>query len=169
MKNFKLLFIMFFLSSCFNSEQTIKGNWYTLNSIEKNNTSKHLIENNEKYTYTEFFVSDDKIYRYNNFMTFLSPQNYKYQNDSLFIIFKKESFTPPKEKNKIEFIGKVKFINKNSFAIISKQEKLVFKKIYDNKKLSDYIISKNKKFYNSDSIQNYSKAFFNRFYKQINK
>lgn len=165
MKNFKLLFIALFLCSCFNSEQAIKGNWYT---IEKNNTSKNLIEDNEKYTYTEFFFSDDKIYRYNNFMSFLPPQNYKYQNDSLFIIFKKELFTPPKKKNEIEFIGKVKFINKHSFAIINKQEKLVFKKIYDNKKLSNYITPKNTKFYNSDSIQNYSKAFFNRFYKQIN-
>lgn len=159
MKILKLLFTVLFLVNCSSSKKIIQGDWYTLENINTEINSKDLTKN-----YTEYFFSDDKVYRYNNFMAFLSPYNYIYKKDSLFILHKKEDFFPKNKKDKVEFIGKIEFINKDSFVMTNKENKLIFKKIKKGKKMSDYIIVTPEigSFYKPNLIHHYSEAFFKR-------
>lgn len=148
--------IIVFLLGC-NKKSQLKSirqyNWYTYSY----KTSDSLTI--EDITYQEWFFGKTTLYRFDSFGAFLSPITYKTKNDSLFSFLNKNDFKPKKSEHSLEFIGKIKMLNANSFYLINDTDTLKFYKITSNNTMRQYIIDKtSEKIIFRDTIGKYHKA-----------
>ena len=128
MKNNKIIILLCLLAlSC--NEKTkssidITGNWYIFSNSK-----------NDNKFYAETYISDERMYFFNEHSGLSHEFKYKIETDSLFLISTDDS---EKANN-----GYIKIIDENTFSKMNDGRFLIFKRVKEGITLEDYLLNRN--------------------------
>lgn len=143
------------------NDSLIMGDWhiYYFDATQENNSE-------ETFDYIEVFFSENKMYRFSNMGSVMTPIHYMVTDNSLYFGTTSEIIA-----GQTEYVGDLVYKNKDTLFVTNKKDTITFFKIPDNREnMSNYIGLKGEKFKEFDtSFKKFHQGFLKRVHECFEK